>query len=264
MDASKSSFFRMLINIAKSIKDGIAKNFDKDKLVRAFFQEAFNHVQRIFSQKGVKFSDPMYDDIIDTTPTKNMGWVDLLRFYLNKAARDLATSVNLESFGKFLTTDFKKIFKLTDREHQFVQAAQKIGERIGKVLDDASKSAIFSRLMGWFAGLMASVKLKIVPNRNMIIETEFARENLEGLIRFGVKYDELMTIAKTMFDRLYELDNTIADQVEKNRKLKAQVINNITDANQRVNAAIDDGQAEFEKNMKAFESEIQKTNNSIG
>ncbi len=275
------SISSILIKLFNSFKAEIAKNIQPEQMVQKvapkLVDDALNNFKQYAQSHGVAFNDDVIDlpplspktgrdaspsgsasqtPPADATPETSVNWFDYLRQKLNTAVMDLAKAVNLESVGRVLTLDVKTIFGLNSREAALVENSRRIGESIGEVLDRHRKFPIFRQIAGQIAVLLSGLSFKIINNRNLIIETEYARENLEALIAFGVRYEELRDMATELFERLHEADRSMGAAIAENEALKSQVLQNIRAAHQRVNAGITATQERQAAEMDTFESEL--------
>ena len=232
MSQEKKSFASVLIDLIKSIKSKMGENIDKGKLLitlKEFFLGKANDFARSYG--------------VDQ---------DFFRQFITKA-------VNLEKVGQLFTKNLKDLFKLGEEDNIIVEMYRKIGKEITRVADLPLLGLIIDQVSVFFGVLAA----KVAPNRNLIIETEFAVENLEVLMDFGVRHEQLEKIAMQLFDRIYELDKGFADQILVYEKLKISVFQNIAKAHARVNRQIENIDKDLGDETSGYKEDLGKIINTI-
>jgi hypothetical protein len=270
----------ILMDTLKSLKSEVKKNVDKEKLVKKFTGwlsssvKNYGKAQGVIAEEGIvdtqkskageEGSDSSIIPVTENLPEKQpedtpTGWFALLRYRLNIGFMELAKSVKLEKVGNFLTMDLKTRFNLDERDMNIVEMYRNIGNEFAKI----TKFPIIGPVIEEVAALLGATACKLATNRKFIIETEFARENLEELISFGMRHEKLETIANQLFDRLNELDRGFASQVSENDALKVKVFQNIASAHARVNLAIDETRGKLEKEADIFDADMKNVINNI-
>lgn len=267
------------MELCQKCKTYIEKNGDKEKIIHMLVDEAMQRVREYISSHGnVNITDVDVIDIIpmgladdwvqnhrvtghDTltkTDLPPQGWFALLRYHLNKCVRDLLSAVKLEKVGDLLTMDVRRLFKLDERDAIIVDSVGNIARSIGKVLDDIVKIPVVGPILGNIAEFIAALSCKIFNNRKLIIETEFAVENLQNLMTFGVRHEQLMAIAIQMFHRLNDFDQAFEAKIAENEALKARVLASIEAARERVNQTIHKTSQRLTDGADQFDADIHE------
>lgn len=282
MGQAMQSITKIVLDLFKTCKSQVEQNIDKEKLIRTLTDEAVHKVKDYAKSQGVHLND----DVIDVEPIRDLDepgatksgaeqnkrpierpvpndWFGLMRYHLNKGVHDLFSAIKLEKVADILTLDVKKLFKLDERDIAVVNSIKETAENIGGAFDKMLRVPVVGPVLGKVAEILSAVGCKTVNNRKLIIETEFAEENLRELMEFGVRHDQLSAIANAMFQRLNELDHDFAAQIAENEALKARVLSNIAAAHARVNAEIDRTSERLSQGADQFDADMQNLINRI-
>ncbi len=193
-----------------------------------------------------------------SVPPREQGGFTNVRNQINETCRKIASAAGAETLGVLLTTPIRDLVALDEHDKATVSMCRALGETLGEVAERTFKIPALGPLCGRLGEVLGAAGCRLCTNSRVLAETQLAKENLQILLEFGVRHDQLQALAFDYFARIAEADRDIAASVAANQRLKANFQTSLAQASANTDAALaasarrmEQGLAEFHNDMAA-------------